>query len=186
MTASTVKSSKVTALFVTEPATAQPARQQGGKLKVSTDTIEAATTSLDETADTILMLPMHSSQALHSLRLYNDDLDTGGTSGAIDVGLYNGPAAFTDATDGAFAANAVIDADCFASAITTLTAANTAGVEVRHESAVADIANVGKRLWECAGLDADPNRYFYIGLTVTTAMTTPAAGTISLVAQHSD
>ncbi len=47
-----------------------------------------------------------------------------------------------------------------------------------------DIADVGKRLWEIAGLAADPKRDFVIGLTVVTPMTTPAAGTISLIAQH--
>lgn len=186
MTATTVKSSKVTALGVTVPPTLQDVKHQGGRVRVVADTIEAATTSLDETGDVILLCPINSSDTLHDLIIYNDDLDTGGTSGAVDIGLYNGPVAFTD-TDASRtkkAAFAVIDVDAFASAVTTLTAANTAGTRVRYESNSnsGDLANMQKPVWEAAGLDSDPNKVFLIGVTVTTAMTTPAAGTLSLKA----
>ena len=184
MTATTVKSTKATALQVTLPPTLQDAKGQGARVNVIVDTIEAATTSIDEAADVILMCPVRSNQSIVSLKLYNDDLDTGGTAGAVDIGVYNGDKAFKDGST-AYAAFAVIDVDAFASAVTTLTAANTAGVEVRYEaaSAVSDIANASKPLWEVLGLASDPNKVFLIGVTVTTAMTTPAAGTITLVAQ---
>ncbi len=188
MTASTVKSTKVTALMVTDPSTPEPTYRQEGRVVVSSDTIEAATTSLDEAADVILMLPISSSASVSSLVLYNDDLDSGGTSGAVDIGLYNGARAFvdTDSSATAKAAYAALDVDCFASAITTLTAANTLGVQVRFEAgagSAGDVKDVGKRMWEVAGLTSDPKRNFLVGITVTTQMTTPVAGTITLVAQ---
>lgn len=185
MTASTVKSTKVSNND-TAPRTVNASGKDGGLLKVSVDTAEAATTSLDETGDVILMCPVDSHTRVHSLKIYNDDLDTGGTSGAVDVGLYNGPEAFTTSAGTLYAAYAVIDADAFASAITTLTAANTAGVDITHESLVSDLADVGEKVWEVAGLPEDPKRKFCIGITVTTAMTTPAAGSIALKVQHSD
>ncbi len=187
MTATTVKSTKITNLLDTTPAVFEPPRKQGGRLRVVVDTVEAATTSLDETGDIILMLPLPSNAALLSLKIYNDDLDSGGTSGAVDVGLYNGPRSFVDATAGAKAAYAVLDADAFASAITTLTAVNTLGVEIRFESAsasVGDIALAGSRLFEIAGLATDPHSLFVVGVTVTTQMTTPVAGTITLIATY--
>ena len=189
MTATTVKSTKVTALFDTAPPTLQEVKGQGGVLRVVSDFIAAATTSLDEVADKILLLPVHSSNVLHDLVLYNDDLHTGGTSGAIDVGLYNGPVAFidTDASKTKYAAYQVLDVDAFASAITTLTAANTAGVSVRFESNSnsGDMENLNKPVWQALGLDSDPNKMFVIGITVTTQMTTPAAGSIALRAHIS-
>lgn len=185
MTASTVKSTKVTNALDSSPRVMQDSRKLSGHLSIWTDTTEAATTSTDEQDDVILMLPVPSHVSLHSLRLFNDDLDSGGTSGAVNVGLYNGPEAFndTDASKTAYAAYAVIDADCFASAITSLTAANKTGEEIRYEAAgtANEIANVGNPLWQIAGLTSDPGRTFVVGITVTTAMTTPVAGTITLV-----
>lgn len=186
MTATTVKTTKVSNSFDVAPRVVNASGKDGGLLKVSVDTIEAATTSTDEAADVILMLPLDSHTRVHSLKLHNDDLDTGGTAGAVDVGLYNGPDAFVTSAGTAYAAYAVINVDAFASAITNLTAANLPGVEVAHESGDGDIADAGEQLWAVAGLPEDPKRKFCVGLTVTTAMTTPAAGTITLKALHSD
>ncbi len=191
MTASTVKSGKISNGLDALPRVVQDSRGLGGLLHLAVDTVEAATTSLDEAGDVILMLPLPSHALLSSLRIYNDDLDSGGTSGAVDIGIYNGPEAFNDTDSGktAYAAYAVIDQDGLATAITTLTAANTAGVEVRFEAGAAvhgDIADINKALWEVLGLASDPNRTFVVGITVTTQMTTPVAGTISLAAQYTN
>jgi len=188
MTASTTKSTRVSGELDSAPRDIAPAGKEGGLLKVSVDTTEAATTQIDEAADITLMLPIHSSQRVHSLQLFNDDLDSHATPTlAVDVGIYNGPQAFKDGST-SYAAYAVIDADAFASAITTLQAANTSGVEVRYEAGGTnnEIAKVGNRLWEILGLASDPNKVFVIGLTVTTQAATAAAGTITLIARHSD
>lgn len=189
MTASTVKSTRVANCFDASPKITEPAGVFGGLLKHSSDTAEAATTSIDEVADTILMLPIASNQRLSSLKIFNDDLDTHSTPTlAVDVGLYNGPEKFVTSAGTTYAAGAVLDADVFASAITTLQAANTAGVEIRYESGVTygEIAKIGKRLWEALNLPEDPKRFFVIGITLTGAAATAAAGTISLEATHSD
>ncbi len=190
MTASTVKSTKIANALDASPRVVQDSRSQGGRLHLAVDTIEAATTSTDEAGDVILMLPLPSHALLSSLKIFNDDLDSGGTSGAVDVGLYNGPEAFndTDSSKTAYAAYGVIDQDCFASAITQLTAADKVGTEVRFEAAGTEneIAKLDHPLWQIAGLTSDPCRTFVVGLTVTTQMTTPVAGTISLVGHYTN
>lgn len=191
MTASTVKSTKVTNDLDSSPRTIEPAGKSGGSVKVSVDTVEVATTSIDEAGDIVLMMPIQSSQRVHSLKIYNDKLDSHATPTlAVNVGVHNGPEAFTTSAGTKYAAYGVIDADVFASAITTLQAANTAGVEIRHESGVTygEIAKVGLPLWEALNLPEDPKRMFVVSIAVdsTSVAATAAAGTVSLVALHSD
>src|ERR1044072_717144 len=114
MTASTVKYTKVTALLDSSPKVLQDVRGLDGHLRIYADTTEVPTTSTDEIGDVTLMCPVPSDLVVHSLVVFNDDLDSG-TALAADVGLYNGPKGF-----GTKAAYAVLDADAFASAITDL------------------------------------------------------------------
>lgn len=166
MTASTVKSADITG-FDTVPVTLKAGANQGNKLRVYTTTIEAATTSLDEANDVILMTRIPSKLRITSCKIFNDDLDAHATPTlAADVGLFNG------------ITEVVKDADALASAITTLQAANTAGVEILFEAH--DIADLGKTAWELAGYTSDPGVDLIVGLTVTTQAATAAAGTISL------
>lgn len=189
MAASTVKSTKVTNDLDSIPRVVEPAGKQGlAGLRPVMDTHEAATASIDEVGDVILMMPVQSSWRLHDLILRNDDLDSGGTAGAVNIGLYNGPETFRTSAGTTYGPYAVIDADCFASAVTTLTAANTVGLSVRYEAGGTydEIAKVGNKLWEVLNLPEDPSRTFVVGLTVTTQMTTPVAGTITLTGYVSD
>lgn len=87
--------------------------------------------------------------------LQSDDLGTGGT---VDVGLYRTVA------DG----GAVVDADFFASAVDTDTAA-VAKTDVTYESGVVTIANRGKRIWEQLALSADPQVDYDLSVTRNTA-----------------
>lgn len=168
MTASTVKSAVITG-FESVPVTLRQGSQQGGKVRQYIATIEAATTSLDETGDIIKMVRIPSNLRITRCDIFNDDLDSGGTPAlAADVGFYRADT------------GAVVDADGLASAITTLQAANTAGVNVANEAQ--DIANIGKQAWEyCSGVSEDPKVPLDIAITVTTAGQTPAAGTITMV-----
>lgn len=190
MTAATVKSTKVAAALDASPRVVQDGRSNGGRLQVAIDTHPLVTAQTDEAGDKVLMLPLPSHAVLTSLMLYNGDIDTGGTSGAIDIGLHNGPEAFNDTDSGktAYAAYGVIDVDCFASAITTLTGLNTAGVEVRFEASgtANGIDNAGDPLWKIAGLTSDPGRTFVVSLTITTGMTTHQDGDVTLVAQYAN
>jgi hypothetical protein len=186
MTASTVKSTKVAAALDSSPRTVQRSSQQGGRMVQYSDTMEVDTTSIDEAADIVLMLPMPSNIVLHDLVLYNDDLDTHSTPTlAWDVGVHNGPEAFKSSAGTSYAAYGAIDADNIATAITTGQSANTAGVNILHEAN--DIANHDKQLWEIAGLPEDPKKTFVISLKCASdaPAATPAAGTVTLKATGS-
>jgi hypothetical protein len=95
------------------------------------------------------------------------DWDDIGTTGAADFGLYK------TAADG----GAVVDADFFASAVVLNTGA-LANQQLVHESAVVDLPNYGKRIWEQLGLTEDPKIYYDVVATLTGAA--DAAGTLTL------
>ena len=168
MTASTVKSASVTN-FDAVPVALSKSPKQGGKIRQYIETYEVtAATSTNEAGDIIKMIRVPSRLVPSKLVIFNDDLDTHSTPTlAVDVGLYRADT------------GVVIDADEFASAITTLQAANTAGVNVLCEAH--DIADIGKTLWEIAGYSADPGISFDVALTVTTEAATGANGTITMV-----
>jgi hypothetical protein len=88
------------------------------------------------------------------------------TTCAADIGLYR------TAADG----GAVVDADFFASAQSLATVLNSQNVT--NESAVVDIANKGKRLWEMLALTADPGVWYDVVVTLTAAA--GSAGTVTL------
>lgn len=169
MTASTVKSTIISNAESVPVSLAY--NNIGGRKKAYMATIEAATTSLDETGDIMLMLPIPSKLVPTSIKLFNDDLDSNGTPAlTVHVGLYRSDT------------GAVLDADCFAAASTALQSAVTSGTELLFKTA--DIANIGKRAWEyAAGVTSDPGVKLYVGLTIGTAAATAAAGTISLLVE---
>jgi hypothetical protein len=155
-----------------------------GKVRVWSDTVAAATTDIDDN-DIIHMALIPSNAKIKSIKLYNDDLDSNGTPTLVtDVGVYAGPKGFTD-TDGSatiYAVGGVIDRDCYGTVMTTLQAANTAGVEVRYETL--GVETVGNYLWEDAGLTSDPIADLYISLTIETVAATAAAGDITMVVEY--
>ena len=156
----------------------------GGKVRVWSDTIAAGTGDIDDN-DIIMMAEIPSNAKIKSIKLYNDDLDSNGSPALVtDVGIYNGNVKFND-TDGsatAYAAEGVIDRDCYGTLMTTLQAANTAGVEVRYETL--GIETVGNFMWEDAGLTSDPGRMLRIALTIETVAATAAAGDITMVVEY--
>jgi len=167
MAAATVKSASITG-FDAVPVTLRQGSNQGGKVRQYTETIEVATTNIDDVGDIIKMIRIPSRLKITRCDIFNDDLDTNGTPLiAVDVGFYNA------------VTGAVKDADGLASAITTLNATNTAGVNVAMEAH--DIADIGKTAWELAGYTTDPHVMLDIALTVTAAAATGAAGTITMV-----
>ena len=106
----------------------------------------------------------------------NDDLDSNCTPAlTVDVGLDYSGIGGTQKKDGN-TSGTVIDADCFATAATTLQGANTAYAYLRAEAD--DIVDIKKEAWEVGGLAADPGGLFYLAITVETAAATAAAGDI--------
>ena len=156
----------------------------GGKVLVWSDTIAAGTGDIDDN-DIIMMAEIPSNAKIKSIKLYNDDLDSNGSPALVtDVGIYNGNVKFND-TDGsatAYAAEGVIDRNCYGTVMTVLQAAVTAGTEVRYETL--GIETVGNYMWEDAGLTSDPGRMLRIALTIETVAATAAAGDITMVVEY--
>lgn len=151
-------------------------RHHAGAVRVAANTVEMATTSLDEVDDRVMILALPGNARLIDLVLFNDDLDSNGAPAlTMDIGLFYG-----DGIVGQTAGTA-IDDDALATAITTLQAANTAGVRVGYEAL--NIDKIGKPLWEIAGLTRDPG-VIYIGTSVAVAAATAAAGTITMYALY--
>ena len=175
MTASTVKSTYITNL-VASPQTVLP-RTAKGRVHSVIDHASVATTSIDEVGDVVLLCPVPSNARIRRMILRNEDLDSNGTPTlAVDVGVYYTGIGHSDSTK---TLGTVIDADAFASAITTLQSANLAGTDVRVEATGA-IDECLMEVWEAAGLSADCGGYVAIGLTVTTQAATAAAGRVVL------
>lgn len=98
--------------------------------------------------------------------------DLSGAGATLDVGLYQ------TAENG----GAVVDADLFASAIDVATAA-VARTSIINESGVINIDDSEKRVWEMAGLSADPQRWYDI---VGTSGTAAVTGTMMLQVRYVD
>jgi hypothetical protein len=96
-----------------------------------------AIAAADDDGSKYVLCPVRTSWVIPSIRLYNDAI-TGGTG--FDVGLYDLDLA-------------AVDDDAYASAL-DLAAASLVGVEVAFEAR--DIATIGRKVWQDAGLTADP------------------------------
>ena len=172
----TVKSVEITKLDAT-PRTTLEAASAGGKLRVWMDTIAVGTGDLDND-DIIIMGQVPSNAKIVSLRIYNDDLNSG--SGTHNLGLYNGPQAYT-ISGTTTAAAAVIDEDCYVTDSGALRAATT--VTTGTEEALIETRNInaiGNFVWEDGGLAEDPKVPLRIAITMS-AVGTAIAGDITLV-----
>ena len=177
----TAKGIEITKLDAT-PRGLMEAGSGTGKLRVFMDTIAAATTDIDDD-DVIMLAEVPSNSKIISIKLYNDDLD-GGSGLVTDIGLYNGGTKFTD-TDGsatAYAAEQVIDRDCYGTLSTDLRAAVTAGTEFRFETM--NINTIANFVWEDGGLTSDPGVPLRVALTIETVAGSAAAGDITMVVQY--
>jgi hypothetical protein len=177
----TAKGIEITKLDAT-PRSLMEAGSGTGKLRVFMDTIAAATTDIDDN-DIIMLAEVPSNSKVISIKLYNDDLDSG-TAIVTDVGLYNGGTKFndTDASLTAYAAEGVIDRDCYGTVSTVLQGAVTAGTEYRFETL--NINTIANYAWEDGGLTSDPGVPLRIALTIETVAGTAVAGDITMVVQY--
>ena len=171
MTATTVKSDNITNV---EASPGVVLDKKSGRLKIHHDQMEVAITSEDEVGDIILMCPVPINAVILDVQILNDALDAVADL-AVDVGLYYSGIGGDQAIDGNVSGT-VIDADCFASAATTLQAATKVWTSLRFEAD--DVADVSKEAWSVGGLSANPGGLVYVGFTVTTPAATDAAGTL--------
>lgn len=143
------------------PPIKSPAFIAGGVLREIVATVEVA--AADDDTSVFRFARVHSGWRISEIQFLNDAI-TGGT--VFDIGLYQ------TAENGGTA----VDADCYGTDITFATARGATGaVELGFEQL--DIANIEQRVWQNAGLAADPGRYYDLCLTGDTVGT--AAGTIS-------
>ena len=151
--------------FVAVPQVLNPAQQLQGVKRIAQGTIALVAGDLGAN-DTVMLAPIPSNASITSIKLFNDDLDSGSTNTA-DVGLYT-------------TALAVVDADAYASAITDLRAAVKTGTEVAFEAR--DINKMGQKVWQDAGLSSDPALTYFVGIGFPAAGNT--AGDLSFIIEY--
>ena len=136
--------------FEAKPNQFNPAALLYGRRRgiVGTVSVEAA----DDDGSKYFLCPIRSSWVIPSIRLFNDAI-TGGTG--YDVGIYDLDLA-------------AVNDDAYASAVSMATA-STVGVEVGFEAR--DIATMGRKVWQDAGVTADPMAWYYLALTADTVGT---------------
>lgn len=164
MATEALKSTQVTNADAS-PATLNSGAVAGGYLRELIGVVEV--TNGTTTGSTYRMVRVNSSDRISRILLSCDDI---GTTLTADCGIYQ-----TAANGGA-----VVDADCFASAVSLKDGALT-NSDITHESGVWDIANEHYRVWQVLGLSSDPKREYDIVLTSTA--NADAGGTISLKVQ---
>lgn len=135
-------------------------------LYVQSATVEVA--AADDNGSTYRMCRVHSSWSIKRIKVWHDAI-TGGSD--YDLGVY----------DVAEAGGAVIDKDCYADASDMSVATEsgpTNGGEFRfRDTASSDPSLINQRVWEDAGLSADPDKWMDLVFTANTVGT--AAGTIT-------
>ena len=151
--------------FVATPPVKNDSQQLHGAKRIAQGTIALAAGDLSAT-DTVMLAPVPTNASITSIKLFNDDLDSGSTN-TTDVGLYT-------------TAIAAVDDDAYASAITDLRGAVTTGTEVAFEAR--NINKMGQKVWEDAGQSSDPGGYYYVGLLFDAAGDT--AGDLSFIIEY--
>lgn len=151
--------------FVAVPQVLNSASQLHGVKRVATGTIALVAGDLSAN-DTVMLAPIPSNASITSIKLFNDDLDSG-TTLTTDVGIYT-------------TAVAVVDADAYASAITDLRGAVKTGTEVAFEAR--DINKMGQKVWQDAGLTSDPALTYFVGIGFPAAG--DQAGDLSFVIEY--
>jgi hypothetical protein len=166
MATEALKSQQITNATAVPPVL-NPAYQDGGRVRVKRARVLTVLAAAD-VGSTYRFFRIKSNDMIKEMILDNG---AHGGSAAFNFGLH---AVNADGSIGA-----VVDADFFGSAITTIAAAR--GVDILRESAVLTMANMEKRVWEALGLTADPQVEYEVVATVTTI--TAAAADIVLTAE---
>lgn len=156
----------------------------GGNLHQSMDVRACAADDLNADGDAVILAQVPSNARITSIRIFNDDLDTGSDS-AVNVGVYNGGEQFND-TDGSqtlYAADAVINESAYASLSTQLRQASSAGGDFAFTEPGRKNAPL-QAVWEDAGLTSDPGVPLRIAITQTATVSGAQAGDLVLLVQY--
>ena len=154
----------------TSPVVLSNSNLAGGHVFEAVGKCEAAVDN--NSGSTYRFCSIPSNAVVNRVLLYEDVMDSGATTQALDIGLYE-----TTANGGA-----VVDADFFASAVVGLVTALN-GVDVTHEAANAfDISLGDKMIWQLLNLSSDPCKMYDVVATSTGDNDT--AGTILLKVRY--
>ena len=151
--------------FVATPSVKNDSQQLHGVKRIAQGTIALAAGDLSA-GDTVMLAPVPTNASISSIKLFNDDLDSG-TTNTVDVGLYS-------------TAIAAVDDDAYAAASQVLRTASTTGNEMAFLAR--NINKCGQKVWEDAGQSSDPGGYYYVALTFDAAGDT--AGDLSFVIEY--
>ena len=151
--------------FVATPSVKNDSQQLHGVKRIAQGTIALAAGDLSA-GDTVMLAPVPTNASISSIKLFNDDLDSG-TTNTVDVGLYS-------------TAIAAVDDDAYAAASQVLRTASTTGNEMAFLAR--NINKCGQKVWQDAGQSSDPGGYYYVALTFDAAGDT--AGDLSFVIEY--
>jgi len=165
MAAANTKSTIVTNADAT-PRTMSPGYLSHARSRSQRATLEVA--AADDTASVYRFFRVHSSWLVEQILLWNDAITSGDS---YHCGLYQ------TAENG----GAAVDDNCWADAV-SLASARLVPLDITFE--ILNIDKIEKRVWEVAGLSADPNRWYDLCLTGATPGS--AAGTISMLVRYND
>lgn len=165
----TLKSVSITNRDATPRVYNNPGLGHGATEQCAFGHLAAVTASLSITS-IIRMFEVPSNCIMTDLRISSQAQ----TAGAFDVGLYR-----TTADGGA-----VVDQDFFASGVSA--AGILLNVDVLAESTVYTIPKQAQRLWEAAGMTADPKCMLDVALTVAATDVTTGTGAIALRGRYID
>lgn len=155
---------------VTQPPTFSEHGRAGGHVVQYKGNFEVAAADFDADGDTAVLALVDWNFRPSSIRLAGDDLD-GSTNVAFNVGIYRWD-------EVARSLGAEVDEDFFGSAVSFQSALRLTEV-IDEAAAAANVTNVGKTMWELAGLTAVPTGKCAIVLTQSAASASAAAGTIA-------
>ena len=156
----------------------------GGNLHQSMDVRACAAGDLNADGDAVILAQVPSNARITSIRIFNDDLDTGSDS-SVNVGVYNGGEQFndTDASETLYAADAVIDEDAYTAGSTQLRAGSGTGNDLAFNQSARKNAPL-QAVWEDAGLTSDPGVPLRLAITQTATVSGAQAGDVVMVVQY--
>lgn len=161
MAVDTVNGSRVMSGFAASvPVLADPG-EGGGKTRVWVETVEVDATASTGSLYTMARIPS-AARIMGASRIYNDALGT--ATATMSWGMYNtgSRTEFTNSTTG------------LCSGLIT-SSASTVGRPL-----IGDVANYGRRLFELAGLSADPKCDMDVRMQLATANLSSGAGTVTV------
>lgn len=147
-----------------------------GNVRIFQDTAAVTDVDFDADGDSVIVAEVPSNAKIISIKLSNDDLDSGAES-VVAVGLYNGERKFTDSGT-TYNADGLISETSYATGVSVQTAASDVEVAFNNRN----INAVNNYVWEDAGLAEDPVVNLRIGLTQEFAGTvaSPLTGDVTV------